>query len=141
MKKLYTAKATATGGREGSVSTEDGVIDFNLSVPKGMGGKGGDGANPEQFFASAYAACFGGALQAIAGKKKQDLGDFSVSASISFCEDPEGGFMLHAVIDSYLPTLNVEQGEDLINQAHEICPFSKATRDNIDVTLNLMLDE
>ena len=97
MKTFYTAKATAEGGRSGSVKTDDGKIDMNLSVPKDMGGDGGEGTNPEQFFASAYSACYGSALQSIA--------------------------------------------EDLVNKAHEVCPFSRATRDNIDVTLNLLLEE
>ena len=106
-----------------------------------MGGDGGDGTNPEQLFGSAYAACFGGAIQAIADKKKIELDEISVTAHISFNKDDDGGFLLSAVLDAYLPGVDQETGEDLINSAHEICPFSKATRDNIDVELNLLMDE
>ena len=141
MKTLYEATSTAVGGRAGHVQTEDGPIDMNLSVPKSMGGDGGDGANPEQFFGCAYAACFGGAVQVIAKKKKIELSDdFSVTATIGFCEDEDGAF-LEATFDCYIPGVDVKTGEDLINKAHKICPFSKATRDNITVTLNLLLDE
>ena len=139
-KKLYTAVATAEGGRAGHVSTDDGTIDMNLSVPKSMGGNGGDGTNPEQLFGSAYAACFGGAIQMIAENKGIELNDISVTANVSFNKDDDGVF-LSVILDSYLPDVDKETGEDLINAAHEVCPFSKATRDNITVTLNLLLDE
>ncbi|HET8839461.1 MAG TPA: organic hydroperoxide resistance protein [Flavobacteriaceae bacterium] len=140
MKTINTAKATANG-RAGHVKTDDGKIDMDLSVPKSMGGEGGNGVNPEQFFASAYSACYGSALQACAEKMKVDLGDFSVTATIKLGKDEEGELNLSAILDSYLPGVDVETGEELVNQAHEMCPFSRATRDNIDVTLNLMLDE
>ncbi|RMA57935.1 organic hydroperoxide resistance protein [Ulvibacter antarcticus] len=141
MKTLYEATSTAVGGRAGHVSTEAGNIDMDLSVPKSMGGDGGKGANPEQFFGCAYSACFGGAIQVIAKKKRIELSDdFSVTATIGFCEDEDGAF-LEATLDCYIPGVDVKTGEDLINKAHEICPFSKATKDNITVTLNLLLDE
>ena len=141
MKTFYTAKSTAHGGRVGTVKSDDGKIDMNLSVPKEMNGDGGDGTNPEQLFASAYSACYGSALQSIAEKKNLDLGDFSVTGSVSIGKTDEGDFQLSVVLDSYLPGVDVETGEDLVNKAHEVCPFSRATRDNIDVTLNLLLDE
>jgi Ohr subfamily peroxiredoxin len=141
METLYTAKATAKGGRKGHVKTEDGPIDLPLSMPKGLGGDGGDGVNPEQLFGSAYAACFGSALSLVAQKHNADLGDFSVSAHISINKDDEGGLLLSAVLDSYMPGVkDIETGEKLVNEAHEVCPFSKATRDNIDVTLNILED-
>jgi len=142
MKTLYEATTTATGGRNGHVKSEDGPLDFNLSVPKTMGGDGGDGANPEQFFGAAYAACFGGAIQAVADaeKVKIDGTKLSVSAIIGFCKD-EDGFYLEATLDCYIPGVDLETGEDLVEKAHELCPFSKATRDNITVTLNLLLDD
>ena len=133
MKTLYTAIATAVGGRTGHVSVEDGPIDMDLSTPKSMGGKGGDGTNPEQLF--------GGALEAVAKEKKIKLEEVSVTAHISFNEGKKGGFLLSAVLDTYLPGVDQETGEDLINAAHKICPFSKATRDNITVELNLLMDE
>lgn len=142
MKTLYEATSTADGGRAGHVKSDNSPIDFKLDVPKSMGGKGGNGANPEQLFGSAYAACFGGAIQAVAKNKKIKIDEesISVSATIGFCQDDEG-FFLEATIDCYIPDVDQETGEDLVEAAHEICPFSKATRDNITVTLNLLLDE
>ncbi|MBZ9787787.1 organic hydroperoxide resistance protein [Psychroflexus sp. CAK57W] len=142
MKTLYTAKATATGGRKGHVKTEDGPIDLPLSMPKGLGGDGGDGVNPEQLFGSAYSACFGSALSLVAEKHKVDLGDFSVTAHISINQEEDGNLLLSAVLDSYLPGVSeIETAETLVNEAHVVCPFSRATRDNIDVTLNILRDE
>lgn len=141
MKTLMTTSATAKGGRNGHVKTDDGLLDFDLSVPKSMGGDGGDNPNPEQFFAAGYSACYGSALQAVAQKNKVKLGDFSVTAEVSLGKDEDDNFLLSVVLDSYIPGVDKEMGETLINQAHEICPYSRATRDNIDVTLNLLLDE
>lgn len=141
MKTINKAVSTAKGGRNGHVKSEDGKIDMKFSVPKSMGGDGGEGTNPEQLFASAYAGCYGSALQACAEKMKVDLGDFSVTATIKLGVAEEGDLNLSAVLDSYIPGVDVKTGEELVNQAHEMCPFSRATRDNIDVTLNLMLDE
>ena len=142
MGTLYEATSTAEGGRAGHVQSEEGKIDFNLSVPKSMGGDGGDGVNPEQLFGSAYAACFGGAIQLVAKNKKMELSEeeISVSATIGFCKDDDGAF-LEATLDCYIPGVDVKTGERLVNAAHEICPFSKATRDNITVTLNLLTDK
>ncbi|MCY2688072.1 organic hydroperoxide resistance protein [Salinimicrobium sp. TH3] len=141
MKTLYTGVATTTGGREGSVKSDDGILDFNLSVPKSMGGKGEEKTNPEQLFAAGYSACYGSALQVVAKKHKVDLGDFSVTASVDLGKTEEGDLQLSVILDSYIPGVDVETGEKLVNEAHEICPYSRATRDNIDVTLNLMLDD
>jgi osmotically inducible protein OsmC len=141
MKTLYEATSTAVGGRSGRATTEDNKIDVNLSVPESMGGDGGSGVTPEQLFGCAYAACFGGAMEVIAKKKRLDIGkDFSVTATIGYCMDDDGAF-LEATLDCYIPGVDVKTGEDIINLAHEICPFSKATEDNITVTLNLLLDE
>lgn len=141
MKTLYTGVATTTGGREGSVRSDDGILDLELSKPKSMGGKGEEKTNPEQLFAAAYSACYGSALQAIAKKHKVNLGDFSVTASVELGTTEEGDLQLSVILDSYIPGVDVETGEKLVNEAHEICPYSRATMDNIDVTLNLMLDE
>ena len=142
MKKLYEASSTAVGGRKGQVSTEDGKLDLELSVPKGLGGDGGKGTNPEQLFGSAYAACFGGALQMVAESKKVELGDdMSVTANIEIGKTKDGDLQLRATLDCYLPGVDLETGEELVNKAHEVCPYSRATRDNITVTLNLLLDE
>lgn len=142
MKTLYEASATAVGGREGHVSTDDGKIDLKLSVPKGLGGDGGNGTNPEQLFGSAYAACFGSAVQMVAESKKIELGkDMSVTATIEIGKTKDGDLQLRAILDCYLPGVDVETGEKLVNKAHEVCPYSRATRDNITVTLNLLLDD
>lgn len=141
MKTLYEETSTAVGGRTGHARTEDGKIDVKLSKPKEAGGDDGEGTNPEQLFGCAYAACFGGALILLASKKRIDLtGEISVTATIGFCTDEDGAF-LEATLDCYIPGVDVKTGENLINKAHEICPFSKATRDNITVNLNLLLDE
>lgn len=142
MKTLYEASSTAVGGRKGHVSTDDGKIDLELSTPKGLGGDGGDGTNPEQLFGSAYAACFGGAIQLVAKNSKIAIGDeISVTANIELGKTKEGNLQLRAVLDCYIPGVDVETGEKLVNEAHEVCPYSRATRDNITVTLNLLLDE
>ena len=142
MKTLYEAAATATGGRKGHVSTDDGKIDMELSVPKGLGGDSGKGTNPEQLFGIAYAACFGSAIQLVAENKKIKLGDdMSVTANIEIGKTKDGDLQLRATLDCYLPGVDIETGEALVNKAHEVCPYSRATRYNITVTLNLLLDE
>lgn len=142
MKTLYEATTIATGGRKGHVKSNKSPIDFNLSVPKSMGGDGGEGANPEQLFGAAYGACFGGAVQSVAKNEGIEIDDekLSITAIIGFCKDDDG-FFLEATLDCYIPGVDLKTGEDLVEKAHEACPFSKATRDNITVTLNLLLDE
>ena len=141
MKTLYEGNVTASGARAGSIESEDGALAHDLAVPTSMGGKGGDGTNPEQLFAGAYSACFGSALLAVSSERNIELGDdFTVSATIGFNKD-EDGYFLSADLDCYLPTIDKETGIELINEAHEICPFSKATRDNIEVNLHLLMDE
>ena len=132
MKTIYTAKTRTKGGRKGhATSLDNGPIDLQLSVPKEMGGDGGDGANPEQFFGAAYSACFGGAVELVAGQHGVERGD-----------DPYVDAHVSLVLDTYLPKVTDRStGEKIINEAHQICPFSRATRDNIDVTLNLLIDE
>ena len=141
MEALYTAVATTEGGRAGHVSSDDGVIDMDLSLPKGLGGSGEAKTNPEQLFAAGYSACYGSALQHVAALHKIDLGNFSVTANVSIGKSEEGDFQLEVVLDSYLPGQDVTTGEMLVNEAHEVCPYSRATENNIDVTLNLLLDE
>ena len=141
-KVLYTTQVHTTGGREGSSKSNDGKLAVNLSAPKALGGNDGEGTNPEQLFGAAYAACFGGALQSVAKNEGVDIDEdkLSVTAIIEFCKD-EDGFFLEATLDCYVPGVDIKTGEDLVEKAHEACPFSKATRDNITVTLNLLLDE
>lgn len=141
MKTLYTTAATTVGGRAGKASTNDGKVILDLSVPKELGGEGGVGTNPEQLFALGYSACYGSALQHVAGEQKIDLGEFSVTAEVTLGKSDEGDFELAVVLDVYIPGIELEEGEELIKDAHEVCPYSRATEDNIDVTLNLLLDE
>lgn len=142
MKTMYKASSIAVGGRKGHVTTNDGKLELELSVPKGLGGDGGSGTNPEQLFGSAYAACFAGALQLVAEGEKITLADnMSVTATIEIGKTKEDNLQLRATLDCYLPGVDVETGEALVNKAHEVCPYSRATRDNITVTLNLLLDE
>lgn len=131
---LYTA--TAHGGREGRVESSDGRIEENLVVPEGMGGPGGDGTNPEQLFAAGYAACFEGALRLVAGKQKEDVGDASVTANVGI--GPEGqSFGLEVELIGSVPGVSKKEAEELMQAAHEVCPYSKATRGNVDVTLTV----
>jgi Ohr subfamily peroxiredoxin len=144
MKTIYTARTKTTGGRKGHAKSIDGgPIDQNLSIPKAMGGDGGDGANPEQFFGAAYSACFGGAVELVAKQHNVDIGeDFFVEAHVSIGKTEKGDLMLAVILDTYLPKVQDKPtGEKIVNEAHKICPFSHATRDNIDVTLNLLLDK
>ncbi|GAB3028261.1 organic hydroperoxide resistance protein [Mycobacterium bourgelatii] len=134
---VYTTESTATGGgRDGHVKSDDGRIDMETRPPKAMGGNG-EGTNPEQLFSAGYAACFLGALRLVAGKAKVKLDDAtSVTVQVGFGKDSEGGFGLTGKIVGYLPGLEQSQAEDLVKQAHGVCPYSKATRGNIDVEVS-----
>lgn len=134
-KVLYTATATATGGREGHAVSSDGVLDVNLSVPAGLGGGGGPGTNPEQLFAAGYSACFLGALRLVAGEAKVDLPvETSVTGAVGIGPIP-AGFGLQVALSVQAPGVPREQLQALVEKAHEVCPYSNATRGNIDVTL------
>ena len=134
---VFTAESTATGGgRDGHVKSSDGRIDLDTRMPKEAGGDG-EGTNPEQLFSAGYAACFLGALRLVARSNKIDLDDASgITAQVSFGKDPAGGFGINANLIGYLPGLEQSAADDLMHQAHQVCPYSKATRGNIDVTLS-----
>ena len=134
---VYTTESTATGGgRDGHVKSADGRIDLDTRPPKAMGGSG-EGTNPEQLFSAGYAACFLGALRLVAGKSKVKLDDATnVTVEIGFGKDSEGGFGLTGKIIGYLPGLDESAAKDLVEQAHQVCPYSKATRSNIDVEVS-----
>jgi len=137
MKAMYTAHATATGGRAGHVESSDGIVKHDLAMPPEMGGPGG-GANPEQLFAAGYAACFHGALQFVAGQDKTDVSGSSVTGHVSIGENDAGpGFKLGVVLDVDVPTLSKEEAQKLAETTHQVCPYSNATRGNIDVELNV----
>lgn len=142
MKNLYKTTVTTKGARNGHAKSDDGVLEVALSVPKSMGGDGGNNTNPEQLFGAGYSACFGGALQLVAKNHGVELSeDLSVSAVVKLGKTEEDNLQLAVILDCYLPGVDVETGEKIVNEAHEVCPYSRATRDNIDVTLNLMVDE
>jgi Ohr subfamily peroxiredoxin len=134
---VYTTESTATGGgRDGHVKSDDGRIDLETRPPKAMGGNG-EGTNPEQLFSAGYAACFLGALRLVAGKSKVALDDATnVSVQIGFGKDSAGGFGLTGTIVGYLPGLEQGVADDLVRQAHQVCPYSKATRGNVDVDVS-----
>lgn len=134
-KVLYTATATAVGGREGRITTDDGMLDLALVPPKGLGGQGG-GTNPEQLFASGYAACFGSAVSHIARAQKIHTGPVGVTAKVAI--GPVGkAFGLAVELSVSLPELPRDQAEALVKAAHEVCPYSNATRGNIDVKVSV----
>ncbi|WP_181703907.1 organic hydroperoxide resistance protein [Chthonobacter albigriseus] len=140
MKVAYTTRATATGGgRDGTSSLDDGSMSVKLVVPKEMGGPGGDGANPEKLFALGYSACFLGALRFVAGKEKVQLSpDTTVSATVGIgARDDGGGFGLTAELEIKVPGVDKAVAEDLVQKAHIVCPYSHATRGNVDVKLSV----
>lgn len=135
MQPLYTATATAHGGRDGRVKSDDGVLDLGLSIPKALGGAGGAATNPEQLFAAGYAACFESALRLVARTQKVSLVDASVTAKVTIGKTQEGLFALSVSLHGNLPQLPREQAEALMKAAHEVCPYSRATRGNVEVQL------
>lgn len=134
----YRTQATATGGRDGHARSQDGVLDVVLSTPKELGGAGGAGTNPEQLFAAGYSACFIGALK-VAGQqlKVKVPDDVAVHATVGIGPRSQGGFGITADLTVDLPGVDREQAQQLVDTAHQICPYSNATRGNVDVTLTL----
>lgn len=137
MDAKYTATATATGGRDGHAKSNDGNLDVNLAAPKELGGKGGNATNPEQLFAAGYSACFTSALELAASKKNIDFPEnASVKAEVGIGEHGES-FALKADLHIDLPGLSKDDAQAVAEKAHELCPYSKATRGNIDVNLHV----
>ena len=135
---LYRATATATGGREGRASSADGALDLTLSTPRELGGGGGSGTNPEQLFAAGYSACFIGALKVVAGKMKIALPvDTSITGVVGIGPIP-AGFGIEVELKISMPGLERAQAEQLVEAAHKVCPYSNATRGNVDVTLTIV---
>ena len=137
-KVLYTARATATGGRAGSATSDDGRLNVTLSVPKGLGGDDGAGTNPEQLFAAGYAACFMGAMKFVAGQQKLALpADTSIASEVGIGPIPTG-FGIQVTLNISVPGVARDTAEAIVQAAHIVCPYSNATRGNIDVTLNVV---
>jgi Ohr subfamily peroxiredoxin len=137
MKILYTAEAVVEGGREGHGRTTDGRLEVDLSVPEDMGGRGGAGTNPEQLFAVGYAACFQSALLNVANGRKLDASDSRITSRVGLGPTGHGGLGLTVALDLHAPQLSPGEAADLMTRAHELCPYSNATRGNIDVKLTV----
>ena len=135
MKVLYTAEATATGdGRNGHTASDDGLLDVDVRIPRELGGPGG-ATNPEQLFAAGYAACFHSAVKVVARRDKLDVEGTEITTRVSIGSDGAGGFGLAVELDLHAPNLDAAAAQDLLEKAHQVCPYSNATRGNIPVTL------
>jgi len=138
VKVLYKTQAKATGGRDGTASTLDGALNVKLSTPKELGGGGGPGNNPEQLFAAGYAACFIGAMKAVAAQGGPKVpADAAVTSTVGIGPRSEGGFGLDIALEVSLPGLARADAEALVAKAHQVCPYSNATRGNVDVQLTV----
>jgi len=140
MTVLYTAEALATGdGRNGHARTSDGKVDVELNTPKEMGGSG-VGTNPEQLFAAGYAACFHSALRLVGKREGVNVDDSAVGAKVGIGPNEAGGFELSVTLEISLPYLSADQAQSIADKAHQVCPYSNATRGNIDVQVTLADD-
>ncbi|AKL13793.1 MULTISPECIES: organic hydroperoxide resistance protein [Enterobacteriaceae] len=137
-KVIYTAKAKATGGREGRATSSDGVLDVKLGLPKEMGGAGGEVTNPEQLFAAGYSACFLGAMKFVSGRDKIAIAkDAFIEAEVGIGPLPTG-FGIEVKLNIHLEGMDAAEAKKLVDAAHIVCPYSNATRGNVDVTLNII---
>jgi len=140
MEALYTAEALSTGaGRNGHVKTTSGIVDLDLAMPTSMGGSG-NGSNPEELFAAGYAACFHSALQLVARNQKVAIEHSSVGSAVHLLPTDDGGFKLAVTLEVVIPELAADQAQALADAAHQVCPYSNATRGNIEVTITVAQD-
>ncbi|AMR40474.1 organic hydroperoxide resistance protein [Elizabethkingia anophelis] len=137
MKTLYTIGATATGGRNGHVKSDNGVLELEVRYPKGLGGANDDYANPEMLFAAGYSACFDSALNLVIKSAKIQTGETTVTAKVGIGQIENGGFGLEVELHANIPGVTIEEAQDLIEKAHQVCPYSNATRGNIEVKLTV----
>ncbi|KNB60814.1 organic hydroperoxide resistance protein [Chryseobacterium sp. Hurlbut01] len=137
MKTLYTTNVTAKGGRNGHVKSENGVLDLEVRMPKALGGSNDEFTNPEMLFAAGYSACFDSALNLVISKSKIQTGETSVEAKVSIGQIENGGFGLAAELAVNIPGVTLEEAQSLTEKAHEICPYSNATRNNMEVRLSV----
>lgn len=137
MKALYTAIVTATGGREGKIRSNDGMIDLDVQMPKEMGGRGG-ATNPEQLFAAGYAACFDSALNLVLRQSRLRSDRTSVTAEVSIGANDHGGFELAVKLLVNIKGLEPQIAQEVLEKAHQVCPYSNATRGNIEVKIELI---
>ena len=139
MQLLYTATAAATGGRQGRIRSSDGVLDLQLALPRELGGPGGAATNPEQLFAAGYAACFENALLRVARERKAPIRDSSVTAHVGIGREESGYFNLSVLLEISVPGRDKAEITELVRIAHEeVCPYSRATRGNIEVTVRVL---
>ena len=137
MKTLYTTSVTATGGRDGHVKSDNGLIDMQVRMPKALGGANDDYANPEMLFAAGYSACFDSALKQVSRLAKVRTGETSVTAKVSIGQIDNGGFGLAAELEVNVPGVSLEEAQSLVEKAHQVCPYSNATRNNMEVKLTV----
>ena len=135
MKTLYTTSVTAKGGRDGHVKSENGILELDVRTPKALGGASDDFANPEMLFAAGYSACFDSALNLVIRKSKIETGETTVNAKVSIGQTENGGFGLAVELNVNIPGVSQEEAQSLIEKAHQVCPYSNATRNNIEVKL------
>lgn len=140
MKTLYTIGATAKGGREGHVKSNNGVLDLEVRHPKALGGANDDFANPEMLFAAGYSACFDSALNRVIKLSKIETGETTVTAKVGIGQIENGGFGLEVELHANIPGVSIEEAQSLIEKAHQVCPYSNATRGNIEVKLTVSND-
>lgn len=138
MKTIYETAVSVTGGRNGKVKSQDGILELEVRMPKELGGVDGY-TNPEQLFAAGYAACFDSALNLVIKRNKvTTAGESTVTAKVGLASTSEGGFVLTAELEVHIPGLEPEKALELVQQAHQVCPYSNATRNNVDVKLNIV---
>ena len=135
MKTLYTTSVTAKGGRDGHVKSENGILELDVRTPKALGGASDDFANPEMLFAAGYSACFDSALNLVIKRAKMTTGETTVQAKVSIGQIENGGFGLAVELDVNVPGVTLKEAQSLVEQAHQVCPYSNATRNNIEVQL------
>ncbi len=135
MKTLYTTSVTAKGGRDGHVKSENGILELDVRTPKALGGASDDFANPEMLFAAGYSACFDSALNLVIRKSRIETGETTVNAKVSIGQIENDGFGLAVELDVNIPGVSQEEAQSLIEKAHQVCPYSNATRNNIEVKL------
>lgn len=140
MKTLYTIGATAKGGRERHVKSDNGVLDLEVRHPKALGGANDDFANPEMLFAAGYSACFDSALNRVIKLSKIETGETTVTAKVGIGQIENGGFGLEVELHANIPGVSIEEAQSLIEKAHQVCPYSNATRGNIEVKLTVSND-
>ncbi|MCQ0110199.1 organic hydroperoxide resistance protein [Zhouia amylolytica] len=136
MKTIYTTAAKASGGRNGRVKSENGVLDMEIRYPKALGGTTNDYANPEMLFAAGYSACFDSALNLVINKAKINTGPTTVNAKVSIGQIESGGFGLAVELDVNIPEISLDEARSLTKKAHQVCPYSNATKGNIEIKLN-----